>query len=773
MFFHLDPLWADDEIAAIGIDWYPPLADWRDGEVHADRALSRDGRDRAYLQSRIEAGESHDWFYASDADRAAQTRTPITDGAYGKPWVYRAKDVRAFWSNAHHDRPGGVESATPTTWTPMSKPVWLMELGIPAIDKGANAPNVFLDPKSAESAAPPFSARTRDDLIQRRALEAYLDHWDGAANPVSPLTGQPMIDTGRTALWAWDARPFPHFPARSDLWSDGAAWRRGHWLNGRAGAATLADVVLELCAQAGVTDVDAAGLSGIVSGFVIDAPTTLRAALAPLMDAYRFAVREQEGALVFRHVEDASVATLHAGDLIMADPHQPFRRADIAQAPQEARLRFIDGENDYRIAMASARQRDFSGEDVIFIDAPLLLDDAQAGALCDVALSDARAACDSGVLDVSPARIELEPGDIVDAAALGASGLMRIVRIDDSAARRLFLVGVSAGVTLAPAGAGIGAGPPVPAPAQPNLVVLDLPPLIGAESDERPLAAVYASPWRGAVTIFAGAARDSATVRATATAAAGIGELLWALHPGPVGRWDEGNVTRMRMPGVTLASVDVRTLLAGANAFAVEQPDGAWEIVQARTITLVDVDTFELRDLLRGQQGTETSTVAPVGARIVRLDGALARLDTEAHERGATLAVIAPPAGYPVSDARAGEIAATFADVWARPFAPAHVRGFRDAAGDIRIGWVRRARLGGDAWAGEVPLGEESESYRLEIRDGGDIVRVIETTAPAATYAAADQIADFGAPPATLAVTVAQVSPRYGPGRGRDSILQL
>ncbi|SER65068.1 GTA TIM-barrel-like domain-containing protein, partial [Faunimonas pinastri] len=32
VFFHLDPLWADDNIDFVGIDNYMPLADWRDGE---------------------------------------------------------------------------------------------------------------------------------------------------------------------------------------------------------------------------------------------------------------------------------------------------------------------------------------------------------------------------------------------------------------------------------------------------------------------------------------------------------------------------------------------------------------------------------------------------------------------------------------------------------------------------------------------------------------------------------------------------------------------
>jgi len=52
--------------------------------------------DRDYLQSDIIGCESFDWFYASLADRAAQAPTPITDGAAGRPWVFRFKDLKAW-----------------------------------------------------------------------------------------------------------------------------------------------------------------------------------------------------------------------------------------------------------------------------------------------------------------------------------------------------------------------------------------------------------------------------------------------------------------------------------------------------------------------------------------------------------------------------------------------------------------------------------------------------------------------------------------------------
>jgi hypothetical protein len=771
VFFHLDPLWADDNIAAVAVNWYPPLTDWRDGDGHADLALASTDHDAAYLAARIEAGEAFDWFYADDAARAAQARTAITDGAYGKPWVFRAKDLRSFWSEAHYDRPGGAENATPTAWTPKSKPIWLLELGVPAIEKGANAPNVFLDPKSSESAAPPFSAKTRDDLIQRRALEAYLSYWDDPAhNPVSPLTGARMIDASRTCLWAWDARPFPQFPARDDLWSDGPAWHRGHWLNGRAGAATLAEVVLDLAARAGV-EVNASGLSGIVSGYIVDAPTTLRAALEPLMALWRFDVREEGGVLVCRHLDDAEPFELEADECVAEPTRRPFLRSDVADAPLEARIRYIDGAADYRIAMASARRRDALGEGVLTLDAPAVLDETQALGVAEAALAEARAAREGAMLAVAATRLDLEPGDTVDLAALGA-GLYRIARIiDEDGARTLTLIGAST-ARMTPAGADVRAPAPAPVSSRPNLVVLDLPPLFADQEADGPRAAVRATPWRGPVTVHAGATRAGATARGVAALPAAIGELVWPLYPGPLGRWDEGNVTRVHLPGANLQSVNELTLLAGANPFAVAQPDGGWEIVQARSATLVAPDTWELRGLLRGLQGSETAATAPAGAPVVLLDEALARLEIAAHERGAALVAVAAPAGFPASDGNAAERGFTFADVWARPFAPVHLAARRVPGGDIVLSWIRRARLGGDAWAGEPPLGEEREAWRVEILSGTTLKRVLETTTTAATYASADQTADFGTLPALLTVRIAQVSARGGLSRAREATLQ-
>ena len=245
VFFHLDPLWSDANIAAIAFDNYWPLSDWRDSAPNMDETLNSDGTltaitDYDYLMGNVRGGEGHDWYYVSSADRAQQKRTPITDGAYGKPWVYRYKDLWNWWSNRHYNRSGGVESASPTAWIPQSKPFWFTELGCPSVDKGSNQPNVFYDPKSSESALPYFSNGVCSYLAQRRYLHAMLRFFDPDdaefaedRNPKSTVYDGRMVDLSHIMIYTWDARPYSCFPLLSMVWSDGPNWTYGHWIDGK------------------------------------------------------------------------------------------------------------------------------------------------------------------------------------------------------------------------------------------------------------------------------------------------------------------------------------------------------------------------------------------------------------------------------------------------------------------------------------------------------------------------------------------------------------
>jgi hypothetical protein len=138
----------------------------------------------------------------------------------------------------------------------------------------------------------------------------------------------------------------------------------------------------------------------------------------------------------------------------------------------------------------------------------------------------------------------------------------------------------------------------------------------------------------------------------------------------------------------------------------------------------------------------------------------------------ADVTFIATPAGRTASDPAATTLTTPWSRIWARSFSPCHVRGLREASGDLVISWTRRARVGGDAWEGGEPLlSEESEAYQVEIIDSGAPIRTISVSSPAAAYTAAQQTTDFGGVTSPLTVRIAQVSARFGVGTRRESII--
>jgi hypothetical protein len=347
----------------------------------------------------------------ADADRTAQVRTPIADGAAGKPWVFRYKDLRSWWSSPHFDRPGGVESGTPTAWVPQSKPIRFTELGCPAIDRGTNQPNVFFDPKSSESFVPHFSRGWRDDAIQRAYLEATWLWWGKAANnPVSPVYGGRMVHVPECAAWTWDARPYPFFPERADVWTDGANWRLGHWLTGRLGSVSLAALVRDLCLRAGMVEeyIDVSGLWGAVEGYLVTALESPRASIATLARHFGFDAVESEGMLRFVMRERGPVATVAPADMVAPDGGNgevlELVRAQETELPRALKWQVLRSDEEYDGATVEATRGTGDAARVTAEAFPLAVPIEEAGRRCRRALSEAWVGRETATFALPPSR---------------------------------------------------------------------------------------------------------------------------------------------------------------------------------------------------------------------------------------------------------------------------------------------------------------------------------------------------------------------------------
>lgn len=784
LYFNLDPIWSASTIDFIGIDNYLPLADWRDGFDHLDfdpmGPISP--YDRDYLKANVRGGEGFDWYYASQSDRDSQTRTAITDGGYGKPWVYRQKAIHEWWSNSHFNRPGGTESGTATSWVPQSKPIVFVELGCPAVDKGANQPNVFPDPKSSENFLPYYSTGRRDDQAQRAYLEAMLGFYAEAANnPVSSVYGGRMLDLSRTNLWCWDARPAPSFPL-DERWGDWANFDTGHWLSGRMGMVPGREALHWLMGMVGFSQHQVEYLPGWVDGITLGNLGSPRTAIETLQGVFQFDAVESEGVLKFlARPGRGPVAQLSADDLIAENGGGTYRltRGQETELPAVVKLQFGDWTREDQAGQAEARRPHTISRKVVVSNPPVTMAIARARQVAEDELRAAWVAQERAGFTLPPSRFALDPGDVVELATKpGHPALhLRLATVGHSIARKVeaFAVETStiggATVTVEPVPV---PGPMLTMPAMP--VFVDGPLLADADPDHAGYVAGAMLPWGAGMALFRSATESGFALDSRLLKQGRIGQLVGELWSGPAWRWDMVNTVRVQMVSGQLESAEPVAVLNGSNALLVENADGEWELLQWTTAELTAERTYALRGLLRGQRGTEHAMRSPVaaGARVVVVDGGLLPTGLPPEMMGLDLIWRAGPI---LSDSTADSYTQTVQTMTGkarRPYSPCGLWGVRDHdSGDWEITWKRRTRLGGDSWdQAEVPLGEETEAYQLEILDGdGEVVRTFTATTTSQTYTSAQQTTDFGGQSWGFSARVAQSSATYGLGKFHQSYL--
>ena len=252
-----------------------------------------------------------------------------------------------------------------------------------------------------------------------------------------------------------------------------------------------------------------------------------------------------------------------------------------------------------------------------------------------------------------------------------------------------------------------------------------------------------------------------------------MGTTLDPLGAGPLWRTDPATMIRVRLIAGALQSVPRAALLGGANAAAIGTPEDGFEIVQFAAAELVDPDTYALTGLIRGQGGSEPEMLGlrPAGQRFVLLDGNVVPLARRRSDRAAGHAQ-GRPAGDPADPAFV-DVTMVSRGLSLRPLAPVHLRWRRDGEA-LRFRWIRRTRIGGDAWEGaEVPLGEERERYELMLQQGEKML-ALTVDAPSAAISAAEQRSAFGEVlQGTARLRVSQLSTVYGRGAVFERVIDV
>jgi hypothetical protein len=751
-YYNLDPLWTDSNIDFVAIDAYFPITpDLPQSQITEEK-----------IKEYWEKGEGWDYYY-TDAD----ARTGLT--SYGGDATFAWKNVEHWWNSAHYN-PGNVA----TGWTAKQKPVWFTEYGFPSVDACANQPNVFYDPRSVESFFPRRSRGRIDYQAQREAVNATEDYLE-ARNAESGNAD--LIP--RRFLWTWDARPFPFFPDLRNTWADYLLYPTGHWVSGKFGGSTLGAIIAELLQLSGLSasDYDVTRLIDTVEGFVIDTQVKCRDAIEMLQSAFLFDVVESEGIIKFVPRGGQSQASISEDELVPLNTGNIREKIEITRAqeldlPNRISISYISRANGFVTSTQISQRQTVKSKDQVDVNLPIVMGDQQAKTIADTRLYSAWIARIAFKLTLPPQYAAVEASDIITVTVNNVPHTMRVTATSMDRAGAQEIMAVAEDVSTydfytAPSQSPLndGQGQNIP---ETELYLLDLPAFpddTGNDGILRAALVALGDGWEGA-SLFRSVDGGENGGNNFNQIAATQSKAIKGIVLDDVGTWGAGNLydttnsIEVALIHGELNSVNEQALLNGANACVIGN-----EIIQFQNATLISDRRYKLTTLLRGRLGTEHEIKehAP-GSTFIFLDGALlnvnvapASFSLQRHYKAVTI-------GDAVADT--AEQAFAYQGNTLRPYAPVHINGARDGSDNLTISWTRRTRISGQ-WRDnvDVPLGEETEKYQIDILDGTDVVRTIDDiTSPSAIYNAAEQTQDFGSPQGTISIKIYQVSTLYGRG---------
>ncbi|MBD2694439.1 phage tail protein [Anabaena catenula] len=550
----------------------------------------------------------------------------------------------------------------------------------------------------------------------------------------------------------------------------------GYWSEGRLYNTdiSLGSVVKDLCLRVGFSEseVDVTEIDSIlVKGFVVSQSLNARDAIAQLQRAYFFDALESNGKLKFiNQVRGGSPITIPRNDLASAEEGQErpdlfkeTRQQDI-ELPDEVTVTYVDYDFSYQQNTQTTQRQNSPNKNKLEIRLDLVLTASQA-------LTIARKTIFLEWLKRRKFEFSLplrysvvEPGDVVQ-VNLHSSTQQNIYlsKVDVGANFLLQCEGVPYDPTLLTLTA-VATAPAVSLslgnPSDTELRILDLPLLKDTDEPQGVyVAATGNSAWRNAQLFVSrnnGSSYDSATTIITRTV---LGTCATTLETASEFYVDYKNTLRVTVDG-ELESVSEFDFLNGRNIALVGS-----EVIYFKDAVLVSGNTYDLSTLLRGRRGTEQSIGTHTsGEDFYLLSGYLTRVKGEPLDLNTQRLYKAPINGQALADITPTAFTSTGRSL--KPYAPCHVKGSRDASGNLTISWVRRNRLFGELLDyQDVPLSETSESYEVVIFSApGVVLRTFNTTSPTVVYNAADQTTDFGSLPGSVEVAVAQFSSSVGLG---------
>ena len=344
-------------IDAVGIDFYPPISDWRDGPGHADARRGAQRRTTSpicaaprrrrglRLVLRERRGRARAGAHADHRRRLWQALDLPRQGPRGlvvEPACRagrRGRDRRrppgcpqVEADLADRDRrPGRRQGPERAERLPRSE---ILGIGAPAL-------------LARRPRRPRPGARARGDPVplRSRARRPFAP----ARNPVSTGLWRAAWSTRHTSSSGPGTRgPFRPSRTSTSVWADGANWETGHWITGRLEGAAARPADRRHPGRFRPAGWRRSPSTASLDGYVIDRPMSARAALEPLGAPVRHRRgRARAAGLRWRGPRRARRRRRSTPDDLVEAGKEPLLRlvrAQETELPHQVELGFTDGE---------------------------------------------------------------------------------------------------------------------------------------------------------------------------------------------------------------------------------------------------------------------------------------------------------------------------------------------------------------------------------------------------------------------------------------------
>ena len=517
-------------------------------------------------------------------------------------------------------------------------------------------------------------------------------------------------------------------------------------------------------------DLNASALSDNVYGYRVASTGSIRNSIEPLRGAWPFDVLQDGYQIKFQPRGSSSIATIDIGELGVNEQIREAREMD-SQIARKVVVKYLDQARDYDINEQFEQRENTDAVNTLTLDMPVVLSATEAKRVAQKLLYLYWLDRSDFSFKLPPEYHYLQPSDVITVNGEGVQYELLIRRIvynqDGSLDCTAKPNAASIYTSIADADGGLVPPVTIPLPGESIGLLLDIP--VVDETLQNTSGYVgymtgETSGWPGGVywitnddgqtwTDLQGFIGKGTFGTARGTLSANSGLLIQL-----------GGSLTVDLYSGTLEGITQAQMLNGKN-YAAYGAAGRWEIIRFQNATLNADGSYTLSGFIRGDRGTEWATgLHQAGDMFCLLDdpdGAF--IFTNTASIGVPRTLRAVTAGADI-DSAANE-SFTYNGVNLECYSPVHAKGSRDGSSNLAISWIRRTRIGGE-WRSNVDasLGETTEAYEIDVMDGATVKRTINSATQSATYTAADQTTDFGAPQSSVTVRIYQMSATVGRG---------